>query len=239
MSLEMVRKLYDYHRWANRRLFDVASTLGEEVVELGILPDRRLQRQGPAGRLENQAHLLRGHPRALSELFRGRLPSHLVDQVTVHPGDPVQRLDHVNRNPDRARVVGNRSGDRLADPPSRVRRELKSVPILEPVDGLHEPDVAFLDQVEQGQVAPEIPLGDRHDQTQVRLHQLALGLAHRAVAALDLLEERAEVPARQPDQTLERAAFARRGRSAAAADVSVELAGRLPAGTHLNEMIGY
>src|SRR5437879_7853522 len=28
----------------------------EEVAELGILPDRRLQRQGPAGRLENQAH---------------------------------------------------------------------------------------------------------------------------------------------------------------------------------------
>ena len=36
MSLEMVRKLYDYHRWANRRLFDVASTLGEEVVAGGL-----------------------------------------------------------------------------------------------------------------------------------------------------------------------------------------------------------
>jgi len=32
MSLEMIRELYDYHRWANRRLFDVATTLGEEVV---------------------------------------------------------------------------------------------------------------------------------------------------------------------------------------------------------------
>ena len=32
MSLEVIRELYDYHRWANRRLFDVATTLGEEVV---------------------------------------------------------------------------------------------------------------------------------------------------------------------------------------------------------------
>ena len=30
MSLELIRGLYDYHRWANRRLFDVATALGEE-----------------------------------------------------------------------------------------------------------------------------------------------------------------------------------------------------------------
>ena len=29
MSVAMVRDLYDYHRWANRRLFDVALALGE------------------------------------------------------------------------------------------------------------------------------------------------------------------------------------------------------------------
>ena len=32
MSLERMRELYDYHRWANRKLFEVATTLGEEVV---------------------------------------------------------------------------------------------------------------------------------------------------------------------------------------------------------------
>lgn len=31
-SVEMVRGLYDYHRWANRRLFDHAAGLGEEAV---------------------------------------------------------------------------------------------------------------------------------------------------------------------------------------------------------------
>ena len=31
MSLGLIRGLYDYHRWANRRLFDVAAALGEEA----------------------------------------------------------------------------------------------------------------------------------------------------------------------------------------------------------------
>jgi uncharacterized damage-inducible protein DinB len=32
MSLELVRGLYDYHRWANRRLFEVAKALGEATT---------------------------------------------------------------------------------------------------------------------------------------------------------------------------------------------------------------
>ena len=32
MSTELIRGLYDYHRWANRRLFDVAAGLGEAAV---------------------------------------------------------------------------------------------------------------------------------------------------------------------------------------------------------------
>ncbi len=31
MSVALIRELYDYHRWANRRLFDVASGLGDAV----------------------------------------------------------------------------------------------------------------------------------------------------------------------------------------------------------------
>jgi uncharacterized damage-inducible protein DinB len=31
MSVAMIRDLYDYHRWANRRLFEVAAALGEDA----------------------------------------------------------------------------------------------------------------------------------------------------------------------------------------------------------------
>ncbi len=32
MSVDLIRGLYDYHRWANRRLFDVAMARGEEMA---------------------------------------------------------------------------------------------------------------------------------------------------------------------------------------------------------------
>jgi uncharacterized damage-inducible protein DinB len=38
MSVEIVRELYAYHRWANRRLFDVAAALGEAPVGRDVGP---------------------------------------------------------------------------------------------------------------------------------------------------------------------------------------------------------
>ena len=38
MSTAMVRDLYEYHRWANRRLFDVAAALGEEACAREVGP---------------------------------------------------------------------------------------------------------------------------------------------------------------------------------------------------------
>ena len=51
----------------------------------------------------------------------------------------------------------------------------------------HQPDRALLDQVEEGQALLAVALGDRDDQTQVRLHQLVL---RPLVAALDPLRQR-------------------------------------------------
>src|SRR5881397_2625683 len=36
MSVHMFRELYAYHRWANRRLFDVGTALGEELVSRDV-----------------------------------------------------------------------------------------------------------------------------------------------------------------------------------------------------------
>ena len=38
MSVELIRGLYDYHRWANRRLFDVALERGEEAASRAMGP---------------------------------------------------------------------------------------------------------------------------------------------------------------------------------------------------------
>ena len=66
-------------------------------------------------------------------------------------------------------------GDRLADPPRRVRGELEALGVVELVDRPHQPEVALLDQVEQLHAPARIPLGDADDQSQVGLRQFALG----------------------------------------------------------------
>ena len=38
MSLELIRGLYDYHRWANRRLFEIAVERGDEAVTRDMGP---------------------------------------------------------------------------------------------------------------------------------------------------------------------------------------------------------
>src|SRR5262249_57474131 len=103
---------------------------------------------------------------AVGEVLRWRVTAHLVDHVAVHARDAIERLYHVHRDPDGARMVGDRPSNGLADPPRRVGRELEPAAVLEPIHGLHQADVALLDKVEQRQVASEIALCDRDYQTE-------------------------------------------------------------------------
>jgi len=48
----------------------------------------------------------------------------LLDELARGPDELVDRLDHVHRDADGARLVGDGARDGLADPPRRVRREL-------------------------------------------------------------------------------------------------------------------
>ncbi len=103
------------------------------------------------------------------------------------------RLDHVHRDTDGARLVGDRAGDRLANPPGGVGRELVAAAVFELVHRLHQADVAFLDQVEELQATVGVLLGDGDDQAQVGLDHFLLGAAslgltdgHATVDVLDL-----------------------------------------------------
>ena len=86
------------------------------------------------------------------------------------------RLDHVHRDADRPGLVGDGPGDRLADPPGGVGAELVAAAVLVLVDGPHQAGVPLLDQVEEGEAAVAVLLGDRDDQPEVAAGELALGL---------------------------------------------------------------
>src|SRR5258708_35751103 len=102
----------------------------------------------------------------------------------------------MHRDANRACLIGNGTSNRLPDPPRGIRRKLISTAVFEFVDGLHQADVAFLDQIKELQAAVGVLLRDRNHETQVSLNQLALGLLRIHVAldnlalrALDLLEQ--------------------------------------------------
>jgi hypothetical protein len=63
--------------------------------------------------------------------------------------------------------VGDGTGDRLADPPGRVGAEAEALAPVVLLDGAHEADIALLDQIQQGETAVDVPLGDRDHQAEV------------------------------------------------------------------------
>src|SRR6188474_2509795 len=167
----------------------------DEVAEMRIFlfADRRLERNRLLRDLQDLADLRDRDVHAARDLFRGRLATELLDQRARGADQLVDRLDHVDRDADGARLVRNRAGDRLADPPRRIRRELVAAAVLELVDGLHQADVAFLDQIEELQAAVGVLLGDRHDEAEVGFDQLLLRLLGLRFAAHDHFERVAEV----------------------------------------------
>ena len=149
-----------------------------------LVADRRLEADRLLGDLQHLAHLLQRHGQLLGQLLRRRLAADLVQHLARGAHHLVDRLDHVHRDADGARLVGDRAGDRLPDPPGRVGRELVAAAVLELVDRLHQADIAFLDQVEELQAAVGVFLGDRDHEAQVGLDHLLLGLARLALALL-------------------------------------------------------
>jgi hypothetical protein len=81
----------------------------------------------------------------------------------------------VDRQPDRASLIGDRTRDGLPDPPGGVRRELVAHPVVELLHRPDEPEVPLLNEVEEGDARVHVVARDRHDEPQVRLDELALG----------------------------------------------------------------
>src|SRR5882724_7840286 len=159
----------------------------DEIAEMRIffLADWSFQRNRLLRDLQNLAHLGYRNVHALGDLFAGRFAAKFLHKLAAGAHQFVDRLDHVHRNSDGARLVGNRASDGLANPPRRIRRKLVSAAPLELVHRLHQADVAFLNQVEELQTAIGIFLGDGNDQSQVGFDQFLFGLFGFRFATVD------------------------------------------------------
>ena len=161
-------------------------------------PIGRFERDRLLRDLQHLAHLRHRNIHALGDLFRRRLAAQFLHQLPRGADQLVDGLDHVHRDADGARLVGNRASNGLPNPPRGVSRKLVAAAVFEFVDGLHQADVAFLNQVEELQAAVGVLLRDRNHQAQVGFDQLALGLLgvhvaldDLALGALELLEQNA------------------------------------------------
>src|SRR5213075_1213589 len=100
--------------------------VGEEVTQLRLLlvADGLLERDGCLRGAEDLLDLVEREVDVARDLDRQRLAAELAAQLALGADDLVQLLNDVDRHPDRAALVGERTRDRLANPPRRVGREL-------------------------------------------------------------------------------------------------------------------
>ena len=89
-------------------------------MRIFIVADRRLHRDRFFGNLEHLANLIFRHLHAHGEFFRRRLASHFLQHLARDAVQFTDRFDHVHRDANGARLVGDRARDGLADPPSRI-----------------------------------------------------------------------------------------------------------------------
>ena len=145
-----------------------------------------MQRDGLLRHLEQRVDARDRHVHFVGEFFGRGLAAQFLGELLLRAPELVHDLDHVHRDADGAGLVGDGAGDGLANPPDGVGGELVAAAILEFLDALHQADVAFLDQVEEGLAAVGVFLGDGDDQAQVGLGHVGLGLVGAVGGAFQL-----------------------------------------------------
>ena len=139
-----------------------------------LLADRSLKGNGLLCDLHYLAHLIGAHAHFFAYFVGGSLSPELLEHLALISVDLVDRLDHVDGDPYRSRLVGNCTVYRLAYPPCRICRKLVALGVIELFDSLHQTEVTLLGQVKEEHSLTDISLCDADDKTQVRLNELVL-----------------------------------------------------------------
>ncbi len=163
----------------------------DEIAEVTVLllTDGRLQGHRLLGDLDDLPHLLRRYLHIGADFLAGGLTTVLLHQAAADSHQLVDRLHHVHRDADGARLVGDGAGDGLPDPPGGVGAEFVALTVVELLHRPDEADVALLDEVQQGHAPSDVLLGHADHESEVGLGQALLTLE---AVLLDLREVAAE-----------------------------------------------
>ena len=145
-------------------------------VRLVGVRNRPVQTRGRTGHSQHRTSLLERYAGRVGQLLRRRLAVILVQKRVAGLVQSPHGRCHVHRQADGPTRVGNRSCDRLANPPRGVRRKLVTSQVLVLLHRSHQTRIALLDQIQKTQASLAILLGNRNDQSQVSVGQVLLGL---------------------------------------------------------------
>ena len=166
----------------------------DEIAKLAVflVADGGFQRNRLLGDLHHLADLFQRHLQLFGQFLGRGFAADLVQHLAAGAHQLVDRFDHMDRDTDRACLIGDRAGDRLTDPPCGIGRELVAAAVFELIDRFHQADVALLDQVEELQPAVGVFLGDGDHEAQVRLDHFLFRLTGFFLALLDLVHDATE-----------------------------------------------
>src|SRR5262245_14802502 len=170
--------------------------VGEEIAQLALVvgADALVQRDRRLCGRERLVDVLDRKAGGLRQLLARGVAAELDLEPACGTAELLLPLDDVDGNANRARVVGDRTLDGLANPPGRVRGELEPAAPVELLDGAVEAERALLDEIQERDAEAAVALGDGDDEPEVRLDHAAL---RDQIALLDLLRERDLLGGRQ------------------------------------------
>src|SRR5262249_12625202 len=152
-----------------------------------VVADRSLQRNRLLRDFQSLSYLPRRHIYAPCELVVSWFSTELLDHQALSAQDLVDHLDHVDRHANRPALIGDGASDGLSNPPRSIGRELIAASPVELLDSSHQPDVSFLNQVEEVQSPVDLVLCYRNHQPEVGFDHLSFGLLDLRFGGNDVL----------------------------------------------------
>ena len=147
-----------------------------EDLRLAVGPGRGIERDGLLAHAVEMLDLRDRPAERRRQLLAGRRAAELLGQLApLLLGLTEQELD-VDGEADHPRLVGEGANDPLADPPRGIRGKARAAVGAKLPSRVQEPHVALLDKVQERQPPVQIAPRDGHDEPQVGLDELALGL---------------------------------------------------------------